>query len=136
MLAQVDGALSTWRLERGPVDDFIRVAIRDNEALNDARQATKHQVASISGIGTAIGLMVLAFFMFGLILRPVVKLANVGSKLAAGDSATIVPTRRRDEFGQLSGALAAWQRSSQNLVDGLRDGHDLGADGGSRLGNH
>jgi methyl-accepting chemotaxis protein len=45
----------------------------------------------------------------------------------------IEPSRRRDEFGRLSGALAAWQRSSQNLVDGLRDGSSRAAASASGL---
>jgi methyl-accepting chemotaxis protein len=79
-------------------------------------------VASVAGIGTVILLTILAYFIFVLILRPVVKLANVATKLAAGNTVSIQPSKRHDEFGQLSGALASWQQSSQNLVDGLREG--------------
>ncbi|GAC1504196.1 MAG: hypothetical protein NVS1B3_00430 [Candidatus Dormibacteraceae bacterium] len=133
MMREVDGAYNGWRSGHGSTDEFIRLKIKEITALNDSRHATANTVSSIAGIGTAIGLAVLAFFMFFLILRPVVKLANVATKLAAGNAVTIEPTRRRDEFGQLSGALAAWQRSSQNLVDGLRDGSSRAAASASGL---
>ena len=122
MLSEVDGAFNQWRSARGSIDDFISAKIQENTKLNDSRLATTNLVASVAGIGTVILLTILAYFMFVLILRPVVKLANVATKLAAGNTVSIQPSKRHDEFGQLSGALASWQQSSQNLVDGLRDG--------------
>ena len=122
MLSDIDGAFNQWRSGRGSIDDFINTKIQGNTKLNDSRQATTNLVGSVAGIGTVILLTILAYFIFVLILRPVVKLANVATKLAAGNAVSIQPSKRHDEFGQLSGALAAWQQSSQNLVDGLRDG--------------
>ncbi|MDQ6900475.1 MAG: methyl-accepting chemotaxis protein [Candidatus Dormibacteraeota bacterium] len=122
MLAQVDGAYNVWRTGRGPVDAFIKTKIQDNRALDNVRKTTVRNVTIVGGIGTAVLLMVLAFFQFQLTLRPVVRLVKVANKLAVGEPATIRSTRRMDELGQLTSALAAWQRSSQNLVDGLRDG--------------
>jgi methyl-accepting chemotaxis protein len=133
MVRQLQGAFDSWRSGRSATDEYIRVKIQEITTLNDARQAATNNVTMIADIGTTIGLVVLAFYMFFLILRPVVKLANVATKLAAENSGTIEPTRRRDEFGQLSGALAAWQRSSQNLVDGLRDGSSRAAASASGL---
>ncbi|GAC1475571.1 MAG: hypothetical protein PVSMB3_15440 [Candidatus Dormibacteraceae bacterium] len=133
MLKQVDGAFNIWRSDRSTIDDFITLKIQENAARNAASQETSHEVQTISGIGSAILLTILAFFMFLLILRPVVKLANVATKLAAGNAVTIEPSRRHDELGQLFTALASWQRSSQNLVDGLRDGSSRAAESASRL---
>ena len=133
MLTQVDGAFNTWRTERGPVEDFIQTKIRVNQTLNDARKASVNNVTIVAGIGTALLLMVLAFFQFRLTLRPVVQLAKAATKLAAGESVTIEPSRRRDELGQLTGALAAWQQSSQQLVDGLREGSSKAAASASGL---
>jgi methyl-accepting chemotaxis protein len=133
MVRQLQGAFDSWRSGRSATDEYIRVKIQEITTLNEARQAATNNVTMIADIGTTIGLVVLAFYMFFLILRPVVKLANVATKLAAENSGTIEPTRRRDEFGQLSGALAAWQRSSQNLVDGLRDGSSRAAASASGL---
>ena len=133
MLKQVDGAFNTWRSGRGASDEFIGIAIQQNKALGDVRQAASNNVLVVANVGTTIGLAVLAFFMFVLMLRPLVELANVATKLAAGNAVTIQPTRRRDEFGQLSGSLAAWQGSSQNLVDGLRDGSTRAAASASGL---
>jgi len=133
MVRQLPVAFERWRSGRGATDEYIRVKIQEITTLNDARQAATNNVTVIADIGTTIGLVVLAFYMFFLILRPVVKLANVATQLAAENSGTIRPTRRRDEFGQLSGALAAWQRRSQNLVDGLRDGSSQAAASASGL---
>jgi methyl-accepting chemotaxis protein len=133
MLKKLGGAFNSWRSGRSATDDFIRVKIQQNTALNNARQAATNNVTRIADIGTTIGLAVLAFYMFFLILRPVAKLANVATKLAAENSGTIEPTRRRDEFGQLSSALAAWQRSSQSLVESLRGGSSRAAASASGL---
>jgi HAMP domain-containing protein len=127
MLAQVDGAFTTWRAARAPVDTFIATRIQDNQALNDARKAYVNDVTLVAGIGTALLFVVLAFYQFGLTLRPVVQLVDVATKLAAGEPATIRPTRRRDELGRLTTALAAWQQNSQDLFNGLRDGSSQAA---------
>ncbi len=133
MLAQVDGAFTTWRAARAPVDTFIATRILDNQALNDARKAYVNDVTLVAGIGTALLFVVLAFYQFGLTLRPVVQLVDVATKLAAGEPATIKPTRRRDELGRLTTALAAWQQNSQNLFNGLRDGSSQAAASASDL---
>ena len=133
MLAQVDGAFSTWRSGRAPVDEFIKADIQDNQVVIDASNQTSSTVQLFSGILTVVFLATLAFYQFYLTLRPVNKLAKAATVLAAGDSVAIQPTRRMDELGQLTTALAAWQRSSQNLVDGLRDGSSRAAASASSL---
>jgi methyl-accepting chemotaxis protein len=133
MVRQLQGAFDSWRSGRSATDDYLRVKIQQITTLNASRQAAANNVTMVADIGTTVGLVILAFFMVFLILRPVVKLANVATKLAAENSGTIEPTRRRDEFGRLSSALAAWQKSSQNLVDGLRDGSSRAAASASGL---
>src|ERR1700682_887873 len=133
MLKQVDGAFNTWRAGRGATDDFISAKIKQIVALNDTRLAASNNLGLISNIGTVILLSILAFYMFFLILRPVVRLATLATKLAAGNTVAIRPTRRHDEYGQLMSSLAAWQRSSQDLVDGLRDGSSQAAASASGL---
>ena len=133
MLAQVEGAISTWRTGRAPVDTLIQADINANQILINRGAATAGNVLVFTGILTVLFLATLAFYMFYLTLRPVGKLAKVATVLAAGDSVAIKTTRRRDELGQLTTALAAWQRSSQNLVDGLRDGSSKAAASASSL---
>ena len=133
MLAQVDGAVSSWRYGRAPVDIFIQSELKANQVMIDAANATSKNVQVFTGILTVAFLATLAFYLFYLTLRPVGKLAKVATVLAAGDSVAIKTTRRRDELGQLTTALAAWQRSSQNLVDGLRDGSSRAAASASSL---
>ncbi|HXC79163.1 MAG TPA: HAMP domain-containing protein, partial [Candidatus Acidoferrum sp.] len=122
MLTQVNSAVTNWLNARAPVDQFIQTDIKGNQVTIDAANATSANVQMFTVILTILFLGTLAFYMFYLTLRPVNKLAKVATVLAAGDSVAIEPTRRRDELGQLTTALAAWQRISQNLVDGLRDG--------------
>jgi methyl-accepting chemotaxis protein len=133
MLAQVDGAFAIWRSGRAPVDTFIQQEIQDAQAVIDSGKATSNRVQLVAAILTVVFLTTLAFYLFYLTLRPVVKLAKVATMLAAGESVAIQPTRRRDELGQLTGALAAWQQSSQDLVDGLRDGSSTAAASASYL---
>ena len=124
---QIDGAFNTLRDGRAPVDDFIRGELKANHVVLDAGTALTNAVELVAGILSLAFLTTLAFYLFYLTLRPVNKLATVATVLAAGGSVAILPTRRRDELGQLTSALAAWQRSSQNLVDGLRDGSSRAA---------
>jgi methyl-accepting chemotaxis protein len=133
MLAQVDGAISNWRYGRAPVDIFIQSQLKANQVTIDGANATSNNVQVFTEILTVLLLATLAFYMFYLTLRPVGKLAKVATVLAAGESVAIRSTRRRDELGQLTTALAAWQRSSQNLVDGLRDGSSRAAASASSL---
>ncbi len=133
MRAAVDAAFSTWRNGRAPVDDFVKTEIQDNQVVIDASNTTSQNVQVFAGILSVLFLANLAFYQFYLTLRPVNKLAKVATLLAAGESVGIQPTGRRDELGQLTAALAAWQRSSQSLVDGLRDGSSRAAASASSL---
>ena len=133
MLTQVDGAMSKWRNERPPVDELIQAHIKANQVLINQGKVNAATVGLLTEILTVLFLATLAFYQFYLTLRPVNKLAKVANVLAAGESVAIKTTRRRDELGQLTTALAAWQRSSQNLVDGLRDGSARAAASASSL---
>jgi methyl-accepting chemotaxis protein len=132
-LAQVDSAFNTWRNGRAPIDDFIQAELKANQLTIDDGAATSKSVQLFAGILSVMFLATLAFYLFYLTLRPVNKLARVATVLAAGGAVAIQPTRRRDELGQLTSALAAWQRSSQSLVDGLRDGSSRAAGSASSL---
>ena len=132
-LAQVDIDLNAARAAHVRVDTLTTNKIQQNQAINDARKASSKTVTIVAGLGTILFLMVLAFYQFYLMLRPVARLAKVATKLASGEAVAIEPTTRRDELGQLTTALAAWQRSSQSLVDGLRDGSSRAAASASGL---
>jgi methyl-accepting chemotaxis protein len=133
MLSQVDGAYSNWRNGRAPVDQMIQADMKDNQVVINAGIVTAANVGLFTEVLTVLFLATLAFYLFYLTIRPVGRLAKVATVLAAGDSVAIKTTRRRDELGQLTTALAAWQRSSQNLVDGLRDGSSRAAASASSL---
>ena len=133
MLSQLDAAFSSWRYGRAPVDEYIQSEINANQVVIDTGKATSSSIQLFAGILTVAFLATLAFYLFYLTLLPVVKLAKVATVLAAGESVAIKPTRRRDELGQLTSALAAWQHSSQDLVDGLREGSSTAAASASYL---
>jgi methyl-accepting chemotaxis protein len=133
MLTQVDGAISNWRNGRAPVDQLIQTDIKGNQVVINAGIVTAANVGLFTEVLTVLFLATLAFYVFYLMLWPVVKLAKVATVLAAGDSVAIEPTKRRDELGQLTTALAAWQHTSQDLVDGLRDGSSTAAASASYL---
>src|ERR1700682_873519 len=132
-LAQVAAALNAARVAHARLDTLTTTKIQQNQAVNDTRKASSKMVTMVAGIGTILFLAVLAFYQFYLMMRPVARLASVATKLASGESVAIKPTRRRDELGRLTSALAAWQRTSQELVDGLRDGSSTAASSASYL---
>ena len=80
------------------------------------RQATSSNAQMFTVDPGRSDVATLAFYKFYLTLRPVNKLAKVATVLAAGESVAIQPTRRRDELGQLTTALAAWQRASRRTL--------------------
>ena len=133
MHAQTDAAFNAWRDERAPIDALIVAKIQSNKADQLVRDSYVRNVTLFSTVVTTILLLLLIFVQVFLTLRPVAQLAKVATKLASGESVSIKPTRRRDELGRLTSALAAWQRSSQNLVDGLRDGSSRAATSASSL---
>ena len=67
-----------------------------------------------------IALGLLGFLQFRLILKPISSLAQIAGTLAAGRSATITTTNRKDEIGLLTGALAVWQGTLGGTVYRLR----------------
>jgi methyl-accepting chemotaxis protein len=132
-MIQLDAALVKSRAAHVRVDAIMTAKIQQNAALIVADKAASTNATLIASIGAVVCLMLIAFYQFYLTLRPVKKLADVATKLASGESVAIKPTRRRDELGQLTSALAAWQHSSQDLVDGLREGSSTAAASASYL---
>ena len=66
----------------------------------------------IAGILIAITLAGLGRIVNSGILRPIAQLAQIARELAMGSAAKVLASDRRDEFGDLSRALAAWQVSA------------------------
>ncbi len=129
----LDGALLNARAAHIRVDTIITAKIQQNAQLIVTDKAASASATLIASIGAVVCLLLIAFYQFYLTLRPVKRLADVATKLASGEFVAIKPTRRRDELGQLTSALAAWQHSSQDLVDGLREGSSTAAASASNL---
>jgi methyl-accepting chemotaxis protein len=113
-------ARKAWADSSANVDPFINSEVIDNRSIEDARTIYVTNLLIVGGIVFLIALGLLGFVQFRLTLRPITRLAGVANALAAGRSATISPTTRRDEIGQLTGALAAWQESLGGAMFRLR----------------
>jgi methyl-accepting chemotaxis protein len=119
---QVAGAAerATWDGASTTADPFINSELVDNQAIEDARTTYVYNLLVAGGIVFLIALALLAFLQFRLTLRPITRLAGIANALAAGRSATIKSTNRRDEIGQMTGALAAWQETIGGAMFRLR----------------
>jgi methyl-accepting chemotaxis protein len=112
--------LKAWRDARAPVDPFINGEVSDNHAIADARATFVFKVLALGGAVFLVALFLLGWLQFRSTLRPIGILAGIARSLAAGKQATIKTTRRNDEIGQLTGALAAWQETLVGALFRLR----------------
>lgn|GEM_PF-2023464 len=119
---QVAGAaaLKTWHDESAQLDPFINNEVRLNAATEDARTAYVNDLLIVGGVIFLVALLLLGWLQFRLTLRPIARLARIAHRLAAGQQATITATNRRDEIGELTGALAAWQQTLGGALFRLR----------------
>jgi methyl-accepting chemotaxis protein len=119
---QVAGAaaLKAWRDASAQTDPFITSEVLDNHGIQTARTAYVNNILTVGGVIILIALLLLGWLQFQLTLRPIARLARIAHGLAAGEQATITATHRRDEIGELTGALAAWQETLGGALFRLR----------------
>jgi methyl-accepting chemotaxis protein len=119
---QIKGAaaLKAWRDASASVEPFIESEVTDNLGIAAARTAYVYEVMIVGGVVFLIALFLLGLLQFRLTLAPITRLARIATTLATGRSATIKSTNRRDEIGQLTSALAAWQESLGGAMFRLR----------------
>jgi methyl-accepting chemotaxis protein len=113
-------ARAAWRDASAPLDPFITAEIENRDALELTRAAYVYNLLTFGGVIFLIALLLLGLLQFRLTLRPIARLAEIASSLAAGRQATINTTNRRDEIGKLTGALAAWQETLGGAMAHLR----------------
>jgi methyl-accepting chemotaxis protein len=120
---QVAGATAraTWASATTQIDPFIKTELVDNQAVESARTSYVYDLLMAGGISFLVALLLLGWLQFRLTLRPITRLARIANTLAAGRSATIKTTNRRDEIGQLTAALAAWQEALGGALYRLRE---------------
>jgi methyl-accepting chemotaxis protein len=108
---QVAGASArkAWQVASQPLDPFIHTEILETQAIEGARSSYVDNVLIVGGVLFLVVLVLLGLLQFRLTLSPIAGLARIASTLASGRSATIQTTKRKDEVGQLTAALAAWQ---------------------------
>jgi methyl-accepting chemotaxis protein len=113
-------ARKIWRDASAQLDPYITAEVLDNQAIQSARTAYVHNILIIGSVTFLISLLLLGWLQFRLTLRPIARLARIAHNLAAGQQATITATNRRDEIGELTGALAAWQETLGGALFRLR----------------
>jgi methyl-accepting chemotaxis protein len=113
-------ARNAWRDASALVDPFINSELQDNQSAIASRTTYVYNLLIIAGVAFLIALVLLGLLQLRFTLRPIADLAQIANALAAGRSATIKSTKRKDEIGQLTGALAAWQEIMGGALYRLR----------------
>jgi methyl-accepting chemotaxis protein len=119
---QVAGAAAgkAWRAEASAMVPFINTEILDNSGIEAARTTYVYELLIVGGVVFLIGLLLLGLLQFRFTLSPIAALAQIANTLASGKPATIKSTSRKDEIGQLTGALASWQEIMSGALYRLR----------------
>jgi methyl-accepting chemotaxis protein len=113
-------ARNSWRAASAQTDPYINGEVLDNQGVQSARTAYVDELLIIGSVIFLVALLLLGWLQFQLTLRPIARLARIAHSLAAGQQATITATNRKDEIGELTGALAAWQESLGGALFRLR----------------
>jgi len=113
-------ALKAWRDASTGLNPYIDGEVSDNHASASARTTYVNDLLILGGAALLIALVLLSLLQFHLTLGPIADLAQVANNLAAGRQATIKAVNRKDEIGQLTGALAAWQETLGGALFKLR----------------
>ena len=105
-------------------DLFARVHVEQSsfrasvavQRSNEVRQESRGQtfllaIAGVAVVAAVSGLFVLGRLLLYGTLRPIGRLNEIASALAAGERVKIPDIRRDDEVGSLARSLAAWDRS-------------------------
>jgi PAS domain S-box-containing protein len=74
---------------------------------------------------TAAGLLVFAWSVHRLVIRPTVRLCGIATRLADGEAVSLPHTDRGDEVGELSRALGAWVASRREVDSLFHLSHDI-----------
>jgi methyl-accepting chemotaxis protein len=119
-LAVAVASLTAWHQTSDLVHPFITSEVTVDLAAQVDRRAYISNLLVGGGILATLMIALLALLLFQLTLRPITHLARVATTLAHGRSATITATKRRDEIGQLTMALATWQESLGGVLGKLR----------------
>jgi methyl-accepting chemotaxis protein len=119
---QISGiaARKTWSGESALVNAYVNSEVQHNHGMEAARTGDVYNLLITGLVVTLAALSLLGLLQFRLTLRPITRLAGIANLLAAGRWVTIETTNRKDEIGQLTGALAAWQETLVGAMSRLR----------------
>ena len=119
--AEDAAARAAWRDVSIQLDPYINSEIQENQGIASARSSYEFNLLVGGGMVFLIALLMLGLLQFRLMLRPIAGLARIANTLADGRQATIKTSSRRDEIGQLTWALAAWQETLGGALFRLRN---------------
>lgn len=112
---------TAWAAALSQSDRYISAKILTTDATVKARTNFNYNLVILGIVLFVVGIGLLALLQFVSTLSPIARLAESANALAAGRQAAIPPTRRLDEIGQLTGALATWQESVGGALFRLRN---------------
>jgi diguanylate cyclase (GGDEF)-like protein len=98
-----------YRAHRAAIDEVVKLAGHHNTQLErSASDRERSVLATILALSLGVvGLVIVCIIgSISWVVRPISRLQDVMRKLAAGDLDAVIPfTRRRDEIGQMAGAV-------------------------------
>ncbi|OZI33940.1 methyl-accepting chemotaxis protein [Bordetella genomosp. 10] len=106
-------------------------AQRGEETTQTIATALK-QLLAVSGLVILLG-AALAFWITRSITAPIREAVGVAVKVSQGDLTQRIEVKRRDEMGQLLGALRDMNESLRHIVDDVRQGSDMIATATSQI---
>jgi methyl-accepting chemotaxis protein len=118
------------------LDAFARYnGERTAARVQEAQASYRHAQGLMLGLGAAAALCgaVLAFALTASITRPIGEAVRIAEAVSGGDLTTRIEIERRDETGQLLGALKAMNESLVRLVGDVRQSSHGIADGTSQI---
>jgi methyl-accepting chemotaxis protein len=118
--ASIAGADKAWSTTSNQLAQYIQMKVETSSAVVDAHATYSYDLVLFGIVLFVVGGGILALIQFVSTLSPVARLAGIANTLAAGRQAAIPTTRRIDEIGQLTGALATWQESVGGALYRLR----------------
>jgi methyl-accepting chemotaxis protein len=100
---------------------------------SDAGYALNRNLLIGAGAAAVLAALALALLITRSIAGPIREAVNVARTVAAGDLSSVISVSRRDELGELQGALKAMNESLVRIVSDVRQGSDSIATGSDQI---
>jgi methyl-accepting chemotaxis protein len=109
--------MNAFKKEVGSFEDTERLVLAQHRASQENAIATARMVL-LAGIAAAVGMScLLGYLLTRTIAKPVRAMTETMRRLAAGDLSVVVPsTTRRDEVGEMAGAVQAFKEAATDKL--------------------